>query len=356
MHITRSVLQLALGLTLSACGPEESDEPLGPRQEPSPNTAAAGEVPYAAAGSRHHFDQACTGRKHRQFDFWVGKWNIENPADILTGTSVVTRELNGCVVMEDFIANGGFRGRSLNVYDAREGRWYESFVDNFAGNYRLSGGLQGADMVMTADQPAFTPGAGVRQRTTRVTWTPLAGGKVHQVFDESFDGGPTARTFDGLYLKTGEPERATPSDPGFCRTTIPGARQLDFWVGEWKVSAERGGRLGRSAVSNELAGCLVEENFTSRNGFRSRSFLFYDFTVGRWFRTYADNTGGHYELAGGLEGDRMVLTGEEVLRSGRKVMLRVTIAPANGGVRQTVEVSRNGGTSWREDLVLSYAR
>lgn len=275
---------------------------------------------------------------------------------VLTSTSVVTSDLDGCVVMEDFIANGGFQGRSLNIYDARDGRWYQTFVDNTTGNYRLIGGLEGADMVMTADQPAFTPGVGMQQRNSRVTWSPLARRRVHQIFDESFDGGPVTRTFDGLYIRTPVLDRATPNDPGFCQGLIPGSRQLDFWVGEWKVSAQHEHRLGRSAVTSDLAGCLIEENLTSRIGFQSRSFLFYDFTVDRWFRTYADSTGEHFELSGGLDGDKMVLTGDELVREGRTVRIRVTIEPADGGVRQTVEVSRNGGRTWKEELALAYSQ
>jgi hypothetical protein len=356
MRITRSGALAALGLALAACGPDGGDQPLAPDTESSPTLAAVEDGPYAGADHRRHRGRACGDRKHRQFDFWVGKWNVQNPAGAIGSTSVITRELDGCVVMENFIANNGYQGRSLNIYDERDGRWYQSFVDNTTGNYRLTGGLQGRDMVMNADQTAFLPGVGVFQRTSVVTWSPLAGGRVRQVFDESFNGGPVTRTFDGLYLPTPSPDRATPNDPGFCRTTIPGARQLDFWIGDWKVSSKHGHRFGRSAVTSDLAGCLIEENFSSKHGLRSRSFLFYDFTADRWFATYADNTGEHYELSGGLEGAKMVLTGDERLRRGKTVRIRATLEPADGGVKQRVELSRDGGTRWKTISVLTYAR
>jgi hypothetical protein len=358
MRIPRSGIAAVLGLTLVACGGTEPGDTLGPDAEPLDPAFHQKDKPgllYASGDLKHPPGNPCFTAHHGEFDFWRGEWNIRNPAGVMTSTSVITRELDGCVIMEDFIANGGFQGQSLNIYDARDDRWYQSFVDNTTCNYRLVGGPAGAEMVMNADQSAFIPGVGVVQRQSRVVWTPLVDGSVRQVFDESFGGGPAFRTFDGLYLPADELDRATPAENPFCQSSIPGARQLDFWLGEWTVADRRGVRLGRSEVASSLNGCLVREDFASETGFESRSYLFYDFTVDRWFRTYADNAGEHFELSGGLEEGRMVLTGDEVVRKGRTVLIRVVIEPAGDRVRQTVEVSKDQGVKWKEDLDLSYS-
>ena len=341
--------------TLLACSAERAGTPLGPEAEP----AGAPELALYGIGDLHRaVPRACADPAYRQFDFWVGQWNIRNPAGAFNSTSVVTSELDGCIVMEDFINIGGFQGRSLSVYDARDRRWYQSFVDNVVGNYRISGSLEGEEMVMTGSQQVFSFATGTfRQRDSRIVWTPNADGTVRQVFVESFDGAPAITTFDGLYFAAATLDRADPAVFNICRQQLPGARHLDFWLGAWTVSAEPGPAAGRSTVAADLNDCLIEENFEGANGFRSRSFLFYDFVVDRWFHTYADNAGEHFELSGGLEDGRMVLLGDETGPGGRSLKIRLTLAPADGGgVAQVIELSRDGGETWREALSLAYRR
>ncbi len=339
--------------TLLACAGEQPESPLGPDTDPSVGEPAL--ALYGIGNLHRAVPRPCVAPEHRQFDFWVGQWNIFNPAGVQTSTSVITSELDGCVVMEDFINNGGFQGRSLNVYDARDRRWYESFVDNVVGNYRISGTASAGGMLMTGTQQVFRFATGdFPIRDSRIVWTANPDGSVRQAFFERFDGGPEAVTFDGRYVPAPSLDRAEPAFFPFCRDVLPGARQLDFWLGTWRVEAADGPPLGSSRVTSDLNHCLIEENFEGENGFRSRSFLFYDFVVDRWFRSYADNAGEHAELSGGLEDGRMVLTGDEVAPGGRRVRLRLTLESEGGGVRQTIELSRDGGETWRETLRLVY--
>jgi hypothetical protein len=62
------------------------------------------------------------------------------------------------------------------------------------------------------------------------------------------------------------------------------------------------------------------------------------------------------ELTGGFERGRMVLTGEEIAPGGRTIRLRHTIAAADTGVRQTLEISRDGGDTWYRSIGLAYRR
>ncbi len=299
----RSAAALLLLATLLACSGEQDGAPLGPAADPGagPDFALYGIGDLLGAVPR-----PCVAPEHREFDFWVGKWNIRNPAGVIASTSVITSELDGCVVMEDFIGNGGLQGRSLNIYDARDDRWYQAFVDNVLGNYRIAGNAAPDSMLMTGTQQVFRFATGdFPIRSSRIVWADNPDGTVRQTFFETFDGGPEQVTFNGLYLPAASLDRATPAFFPFCQNVLPGARQLDFWLGEWAVKAADGPVVGASRVTSDLNGCLIEENFEGENGFRSRSFLFYDFVVDRWFRSYADNAGEHVELSGGLENGRM---------------------------------------------------
>jgi hypothetical protein len=196
----------------------------------------------------------------------------------------------------------------------------------------------------------------VRQRDATVTWSPLDAGRVNQRFVTSFDGAPATVSFDGTYLPATDLTRATPWVINICRLNAE-FRQLDFWRGDWHVAAEAGPELGTSRVITDLNDCLVQEDFETPKGYRSRSFLYFDFVVEKWFRSFADNTGMHQELSGNLSGDAMVMTGEETHAGGKTRTIRVTIAPnGSDGVRQRWESSDDGGASWKDELTLAYRK
>jgi hypothetical protein len=190
----------------------------------------------------------------------------------------------------------------------------------------------------------------VLRRDVTVFWTPLSEGRVRQRFEASFDGGPVTTTFDGTYVPAEELTRATPTAFPFCRSLLPEFRQLDFWLGSWTVSTEAGTALGTSEVTSDLNGCLIQEDFETPKAYRSRSYLYFDFVAERWFRTFADNTGGHFELSGVVEDGAMVLTGEATGPGGQVREVRVTVEPdGSGGVRQTWEHPVGG-----QELTLVY--
>ncbi len=99
---------------------------------------------------------ACRRQPYRQFDFWVGRWEVTVPGRPSTSANIVTSEVGGCAVFEEWHAANGTRGRSMNVYDASDGQWHQHWVENFGFfPLRLDGGLVGGAMVMTA--PARIP-------------------------------------------------------------------------------------------------------------------------------------------------------------------------------------------------------
>ena len=96
---------------------------------------------------------------------------------------------------------------SLNFYDAAAGRWHQSWTDNQGQPLLLAGSLRGGRMVLesAASDSAARGGAAPAARQ-RVTWTPLPGGDVRQLWEVSADGGATWRTvFDGRYTRRPAP-------------------------------------------------------------------------------------------------------------------------------------------------------
>lgn len=146
----------------------------------------------------------CAAAEHRQFDFWIGDWQVTRPDGKPAGTSRITRILNGCVLLEEWSGAGGGTGKSFNLYDRRHKQWHQTWVDGSGSLLHLAGGVDATGaMVMSNEQPAPS-GAGTVHN--RITWTPRSATEVRQHWESSTDGGATWTTvFDGTYRKVREP-------------------------------------------------------------------------------------------------------------------------------------------------------
>ena len=144
--------------------------------------------------------QACQAPERRQFDFWVGHWDVFTPDGRKAGENHIEPIDGGCALIERWRGGGGFTGTSLNSWDAAARVWRQHWVDNQGGQLRLAGGLDGPRMVLASTDPdPARPGVRVRQR---ITWTPLPDGAVRQHWERSADDGSSWSTvFDGRYLR-----------------------------------------------------------------------------------------------------------------------------------------------------------
>lgn len=140
--------------------------------------------------------QPCSSPEHRRFDFWEGTWEVRNRAqpDRPPATNRLTLTEDGCVLREEYTA-GVYTGTSLSFYDARDGVWRQTWIDNQGQPLHLEGGWRDGAMVMEQRREGTID---------RITWTPLEDGNVTQVWTRSEDGGESWTTvFDGLYVPAG---------------------------------------------------------------------------------------------------------------------------------------------------------
>jgi hypothetical protein len=140
----------------------------------------------------------CAAPEHRQFDFWLGDWDVTTPDGKTAGHNRISLILGGCALREEWTSARGNNGTSLNMYDGGSRKWRQTWVDDGGTVLLLTGELKGGKMVLEGETPA---GAGKTSRQ-RITWTPLPGGRVQQLWDSSEDGGKTWKVeFDGTYAK-----------------------------------------------------------------------------------------------------------------------------------------------------------
>lgn len=129
-------------------------------------------------------------------------------------------------------------------------------------------------------------------------------------------------------------------------TAGPHRRAFDFWVGRWTVRSEEGEALGRSHVRRVSGGCALLESWTSENGTTGTSLNFYDPEAGHWVQVWVGGNGLRLRLEGGVRGNAMVLEGTRT-RDCEQLRDRITWTPSEEGtVRQTWEISTDGGRTW----------
>lgn len=133
----------------------------------------------------------------RQFDFWVGEWEVTDPEGSLVGRNSITRLFGGRALAERWSGAGGGEGASLSAWDAARGRWHQTWTDSTGSTLLLDGGLVDGAMVLEGDAPGDEEPS--RQQRHRITWTPVDHG-VRQLWQVSDDEGATwAVAFDGHY-------------------------------------------------------------------------------------------------------------------------------------------------------------
>jgi hypothetical protein len=143
---------------------------------------------------------ACSAAEHRQFDFWIGRWEVFTPDGKKAGNNTIEAIDGGCALIERWQGGGGFTGTSLNSWDPQARQWRQHWIDNQGGLLRLAGALEGGRMVLAATEAdPMKPGATLRQR---ISWALQPDGAVRQHWETSQDEGVTwATSFDGRYVK-----------------------------------------------------------------------------------------------------------------------------------------------------------
>jgi tetratricopeptide (TPR) repeat protein len=125
--------------------------------------------------------------ENRQFDFWLGEWNVvttqgENPA----GSSKIELILGDCVVQENW--TGGSSGKSYNIYNQSLKRWEQYWVDSIGGNIFFYGGLKDGVMDYWTDAIPQPDGTKLKRH---LQFTKIGPDTVRQFSQGSTDDGKT---------------------------------------------------------------------------------------------------------------------------------------------------------------------
>jgi hypothetical protein len=158
-----------------------------------------GQTPAATTSTAVPAGSACKAPEHRQFDFWVGDWDVfPTGSSTQVATSLIEKLYRGCAIRENWMPKSGQEGGSLNGYDARDRIWRQTWLDSSGAHVVFEGGLAGNAMVLTGMwRDANDPG---KDALTRMTYTRGGDGSVRQLGEQSLDSGKTWQpSFDFTY-------------------------------------------------------------------------------------------------------------------------------------------------------------
>ncbi|HST35891.1 MAG TPA: hypothetical protein VLK25_04585 [Allosphingosinicella sp.] len=141
---------------------------------------------------------ACESAEHRQFDFWIGRWDVyPTGTDRLVAHSLIERRYSGCAIRENWMPLRGEGGGSFSAWRPEARRWRQAWVDSSGAWVEFTGAFEDGAMVLTG------PWAGASNGQTgivRMRYTREAEGAVRQHGEVSTDNGATwSPSFDFTY-------------------------------------------------------------------------------------------------------------------------------------------------------------
>jgi hypothetical protein len=142
----------------------------------------------------------CTAPEHRQFDFWLGDWDVfEVDGGAKVARTHVDSILNGCVLQETYGDSTGYKGESFTIYDASRKVWHQTWVTNRGKLLVIEGTLRSGEITLTG-----TDRQDGAERTVRGLWKPAEGG-VRETAVISTDGGATWKPWFDLMFRPHKP-------------------------------------------------------------------------------------------------------------------------------------------------------
>lgn len=134
----------------------------------------------------------------RQFDFWIGDWDVFTQQGQKTGTNLIQRTENGCLLLENWNGALGGTGKSMNFFDTNLKMWREIWVDNRGSSSEYTG--QYRDSVMDFRGEMTMPDQ--RKVKKRLRFFFMTPDKVRQFAEQSYDDGKTWQTtYDFIYIR-----------------------------------------------------------------------------------------------------------------------------------------------------------
>lgn len=102
----------------------------------------------------------CTSVESRQFDFWLGEWDVSpGQSPVVIAESTITLHDQGCVILENWRPFRNAHGHSINIYDATDGKWHQTWADASGTRTEYSGSVDADGVIRLDNLSPPQPGA-----------------------------------------------------------------------------------------------------------------------------------------------------------------------------------------------------
>ncbi|HMX36255.1 MAG TPA: hypothetical protein PLK54_00595 [Ferruginibacter sp.] len=136
----------------------------------------------------------CSKPEYRQFDFWIGEWEVFSPKGNKAGDSKISLILDSCVILEEWTSAGMqqgliYSGKSFNSYNSATRQWQQTWTDNTGNTTEYLRGEAGNGKIVYYADKVTGPQGKLFMR--RLSFTKLSENKVRQLGERSDDEGKT---------------------------------------------------------------------------------------------------------------------------------------------------------------------
>jgi hypothetical protein len=131
---------------------------------------------------------------YRQFDFWIGEWEVYGKNGKKAGDSKIDLILDSCIILENWksantVSGVYYAGKSFNTYNSMTKQWQQTWVDNVGGTIEFLEGHYENNKMMFKTKPF--PLNKDTMATRRLTFFNLEKDKVRQYGEISKDDNKT---------------------------------------------------------------------------------------------------------------------------------------------------------------------
>jgi hypothetical protein len=141
----------------------------------------------------------CSSPEHRQFDFWIGEWDVALPDGQVAGRNRIESVEGGCGLQENWTAAGpqASTGRSINAYSSGDRKWHQIWLGSGGLLMHLSGTFTGDTLLLEGN----TTGRTGQTIQHRLSFTRRGDGTIRQFWQTSSDGTSWQTAFEGIYTR-----------------------------------------------------------------------------------------------------------------------------------------------------------